>query len=193
VALAAVGSASLLALGASTTRADTVSGLVQITCIPELHYFAIRRFSIENVTPTDGVGRGAADPRTAVTEQRYHVFDSLVLKRHPQECEMPAERSSDHHFYPEIHVRVTGQFDEHSEALSYRFIRDEAEVAYQGKIIATLGLNPYNLESGTESVEVAGNGLTVTIRTCGLTTSEEDTDNESIQCVSVDSPPVAPK
>jgi hypothetical protein len=165
--------AALCALGVSLAaaqpaHADEPWGFVQITCAPELGYFAIRRFVIMNVPhkgPYLTEGFVPAPEVVAGVEHKYGIFESNGLQAHPFECVIPAPKSDWEATRPGFTVRVVGHLDKDSQESSYCRIRDHVEVVFNGKSIGFIGLNPcrsYTLDS----IAIAHDGVGLAITKC---------------------------
>jgi hypothetical protein len=132
----------------SAAFADTFNDYVQVTCAPEIGYFAIRRFGVMNL-PHDVARRIGKSPGTTITE--HGIYDVFQLKAAPVECNLRVGLGSEE---PEwktgepklIRLRVTGFYDDNNGATtSYHLIVEYVEVSLEGKKVGELSLNPYGL------------------------------------------------
>ena len=154
----------------SQAHADEPWLFAQITCVPELGYFAIRKFGIMNL-PQEGPylsGGFTAPPSVVGTLQsKYGIFDDEGLSKHPFICTVPhldavpGERQA-------FEVRVVGHFDKktNNEADDYCEMVDSAEVIVNGKSVGSLVLNPCENGPSLVSVEVAHDGVALAVRRC---------------------------
>lgn len=162
---------SIVAVGfaAGPAHADYASGFVEITCVPALHYMAVRRFSVENAAGYDAsLGPTDRAPTEEMVEKQHHVFTTRSLKRHPQVCDLPASTPLQSDTRAPISVRITAQVDENSSETSSRNVKDEVDVNAFGRTLSEMPMNTYGLTIGDSSVEIYANGVGVTIRTCSL-------------------------
>lgn len=158
----------LLFVGAiHSARADEVWDFAQITCVPELGYFSIRRFSILDLPHMGPYLTEGLEPGPVVVKalkRKYGIFDSESLQANPFECSIPEVQAvqgwGDGH--PGYNVRVVGHLDKNSQESDYHMIADNAEVFLHGK---SLGFVVLNLTEGIESIEVWYDA-TLEVRTC---------------------------
>lgn len=169
-------------------RADFPYAFVEITCAPELHFAAVRRFWVYNLDEARWYA-GQADARLRAAqltiERKRHVFTSRALTERPQTCEIPALVSRGDTLRPAFSLSITAQVDKNPQALSYRMLRDHVEVRLSGERVANLGMNPYGLSQGDESVEVSTDGVGLMIRACSL---READGKEILTCTRVHRP-----
>jgi hypothetical protein len=71
---------------------------------------------------------------------------------------------------PGFGVKVVGHLDKNSQESSYRRIRDDAEVFLNGRSMGLLGLNPYGLSLGIDSIEIIQDGPRLVVNTCSIST-----------------------
>lgn len=166
--------ATLLALGwPERADADWPYSFVQITCAPKLQYASVRRmwiYNLQNKGPylTEGFTAGAT--ATAHVEKKHGIFTSLSLKRRPQRCELPSLPAIPgwEEGRSRISLLARGDVDERTDETSYRRIRNSVQVFAYGKLIADIGMNPYGISVGDESVEIFADGPGITIRKCSV-------------------------
>jgi hypothetical protein len=150
---------------------DEPWGFVQITCAPELRYFAIRRFVMMNPPFKGQYLTEGLDPGPAVVsalETKYGIFDSKRLKEQPFECAIPRFEPNAR---PGFKVRIIGHLDENSAQTSYCRIVDDVEIFLDGRRIALMGLNPCGFASGPDLLEING-GIQLLITICSLDLSD---------------------
>ncbi len=142
-------------------RADTNWGFVQITCAPEISYFAVRRFQVYNLPnmgPYLTEGLTAGEAQTETLRKKYGIYSSYDLSKHPYECVIPPIKPVLGWSPREtvgFTVKVVGNIDTDDSKTSYRQITDNAEVFLEGKSIGRLHLNPYGFRGGTSSIEIS--------------------------------------
>jgi hypothetical protein len=152
---------TMLSAPVGLAQADELFGFVQITCAPEIGYFAIRRFEISDL-PHGGPfltdGRHAGNAALQALQKKHGIYTSGGLMEHPFECAIPAVKpasGSGSSTLSGFVARVVGHLDQNSQESTYKKIVDDAEVLLDGRSIATLGLNPYGFTVGTSSIEIA--------------------------------------
>jgi hypothetical protein len=168
LACAAGLSAASAISGSRPALADEPWGFVQITCVPELGYFSIRRFVVMNLPRkgpylTEGLDPGPA--AVATLERKSGIFDSAGLQAHAFECSIPAVTNSWGGPRPGFTARVVGHLDKNSQESSYCRIRDDAEVIFNGQSVGIIGMNPcrwYTLDS----IGIAHDGQSLAITKC---------------------------
>jgi hypothetical protein len=169
-------------------HADYPWSFVHIVCAPTLGYFSIRRITIMNLPEkgpylTEGLEPG---PGIAAALRRANsIFDSEGLKTEPFKCSVPG-------FTPPsgwgqtwragFKVEVIGHLDRNSQESDYCRIADNAEVFVNGKSIALIPLNPCGRDETPVIVEVAHNGVELTVRKCVLPPASEDPVGNKIVC-----------
>jgi hypothetical protein len=158
------------AAGARTAWADSFSTFVQITCVPEIGYFSIRRFGLWDV-PYEALDREGKSLRAAMNPRG--VYTSINLKDAPVECALAVGPQSGK--AQQSRIRVVGFFDDRNgQATSYRQIVDYVDVSVDGKSIGGLSLNPHGLRTGYDQLEVWFSGSAVSVRTCSYYEHDED-------------------
>jgi hypothetical protein len=153
-------------------HADEGWGFVQITCAPELGYFAIRRFFVMDLPHmgpylTEGLNPG---PDVVAALQRNNgIFDSERLQSHPFDCSIPSFRATQgwNNGRPGYQARVVGHLDKVADVIS-----PYAEVFLQGKHLGNIFLNG---GGSIDSIEVWYD-VALEVRTC-RTKPEISTDN----------------
>ena len=162
----------LLALAAAPppARADEPWQFVQVTCVKELGYFAVRRFTVMNLPKKGPYLTEGLDPGPAAVEavRRHNIFDAGDIKDRPIDCEiapLPAIMGWGARDRPGFKVKVIGHLDRDSNETSYCRIANHVEVFVDNKRIGGIGLNPCagNL---TESINVAHNGVENDVEIC---------------------------
>src|SRR5678816_650382 len=99
--------------GAQHARADSYYEMFQITCAPEINYFAIRSFIVEltweTLFRTNKLMLGSAEADACLRE-KHGLFSAQSLEREPDEChgkyEGPAVARGPH----ALHVVVRGEY-----------------------------------------------------------------------------------
>src|ERR1700752_3341172 len=129
---------ALCALQAAPARADEPWQFVQVTCVKELGYFAIRRFTVMNLPKMGPYLAEGLDPGPAAAEavRRHSIFDAGDIKDRPIECEiapLPAILGWGGRARPGFKVRVIGHLDRDSNETSYCRIANHVEVFVDGK------------------------------------------------------------
>jgi hypothetical protein len=158
VAIVAMTTVALWAAWTEKARADWPFSFVQITCAPPLQYVSVRRLWIYNL-------QDRVDPKTIVeAEHRYGLFTSESLKSRPQICVIPSWIEG----RGAISLIAKGEIKGGPDEMSYRRITNEVQVLAYGKLVATIGMNPYGISVGDDSVEIFANGPGVTIRKCSI-------------------------
>jgi hypothetical protein len=144
-----------------STRADENWGFVQITCAPEISYFAIRRFQIynpPNMGPYLSEGLTAGEAQIEALQKKYGIYDSSSLSKHPYECVIPPIKPVpgwSPHPTNGFTAKVVGNVETDDTKTSYREIIDNVEVFLNGNSLNKLHLNPYGFTSGTSSIEIS--------------------------------------
>lgn len=168
--------ATLLVLTPAAARADWPYAFVQVTCAPELHYFAIRRFSVWNL-PAHGpyLTRGLSAGPSAIAEvrRRHGVYDSASLVRRAARCVAPPlpARGGWDSGRPGFEVSITGRVA--SGGSDYSHMMDQVEVHGFGRLLAILQLSPFGLAHGDDSFELAADGVGLTLRRCAVVEGQE--------------------
>jgi hypothetical protein len=134
--------------------ADETWSWVKPTCAPELRMFSIHRFSVVDPPDVD----------TNLLRQKYGIYDSKSLKDQPFTCIIPPlpAAAGEHPLANGYTVKIVGHLDEHHDATSYRVIQDDVEIFLDGGSLGSIGLNPYGITMGADSIqitEIAGLGL----------------------------------
>jgi len=173
IALTLVLLVGIASTGTGQARADEPWNFVQITCVPELGYFSIRKILIMNL-PHKGpyLTDGFTAPASAVSalQSKYRIFEGQALSTHPLTCIIPhldvasgweQEREG-------FEVKVVGHFDEknNSPESSYCRMTDSVEVLVNGKSSGSIVLNPCENGPMLVSVEVSHDGVELAIRRC---------------------------
>jgi hypothetical protein len=159
--------------GTGRAQADEPWNFAQITCVPELGYFSIRKILIMNL-PHKGpyLTEGSTAPPSVVNavQSKYRIFDSEALSAHPVTCTIPhLDAASGWEQEREgFEVKVVGHFDENknSQESSYCRMTDSVEVRVNGKSSGSIMLNPCENGPMLVSVEVAHDGVELAIRRC---------------------------
>jgi hypothetical protein len=160
----------------SPARADYPFSFVEITCAPEIHFAAVRRFWVYNLPQQGRYLDSGGDPRPdaqAAVESRHRIFTSRALAKHPQTCEIPALVAGADTIRPAISLSITARVDANSAESSYARIRDEVNVRLFGTPLVTFGMNPHGISRGEDSVEISADGVGLMIRTCILSPDDE--------------------
>ena len=145
----------------NSVRADELWGFVQITCAPEISYFAVKRFQIYNPPhkgPYLSEGLSAGQAQIEALQKKYGIYTSDSLSKHPFECVIPPIKPVpgwDASLTRGYTAKVAGHVNSDDSKTSYRQIIDNVEVFLDGKSVGTLGLNPYGFTVGTSSVEIS--------------------------------------
>jgi hypothetical protein len=153
-------------------RADFPFMFAQIVCAPTLGYFSIRRITIMNLPHTGPYLTEGLEPGPGVEEalRRDHlIFESDGLEREPFSCAIPGFKPAagwSSETRPAFDVKVIGHRDHDSEESSYCRIADNAEVLLNGKSIGLIVLNPCKSGETLVSIEVAHDGVELTVRKC---------------------------
>ena len=140
-----VGCLATLLASASGARADEWYPFVQITCVPELGYFAVRQFGIWNIPARgpfmpEGVN---VDPTVAKTVNRkYGIFQNATLQKEPFTCIIPAFKSppgwGDEN-RPQLVIKVSSRPDyEGSRRSDYAIAAGWVDVSLNGKKLDVL-------------------------------------------------------
>lgn len=173
IALALVSILAFVSAATSPAQADALWNFAQITCVPELGYFSIRKILIMNL-PLKGpfLSEGLTAPPSAVSalQSKYGIFDSEGLSEHPFTCTsahldaVPGWERKREGF----EVRVIGHIDhaKNNEESSYCHMIDRAEVIVNGKSVGSIVLNPCEDEPTLVGVEVAHDGVGLAVRRC---------------------------
>ena len=166
-------------------HSDELFGFVQITCAPEISYFAVKRFQISNLPhmgPFLSEGLRAGQPKIHILQQKYGIYTSASLSEHAFECVIPPVKPVPG-WSPRLTsgytARVVGHVDTNSEKTTYRQIVDEAEIFLNDKSIAKLWLNPYGFTSGTNSIEISSGQPNLTEVECTLPEFESGDKTQS--------------
>ena len=107
----------------------------------------------------------------AALEQTYNIFDSEGLKAHPFNCiipNIPPIAGWEPSGRPGFVVKVTGRLDENSLQSSYRMITDEVDILVDGRSIGVMGLNPYGITLGPDTIEIAPDGVGLVAGVCAV-------------------------
>jgi hypothetical protein len=145
----------------SGARADEQWGFVQITCAPEISYFAVKRFQIynpPNMGPYLSEGLSAGEAQIKTLQKKYGIYSSDSLSKHPFECVIPPIKPVPGwgaHVASGFTAKVVGHIDTDDTKTSYRQIIDNVEVFRDGNSVSKLHLNPYGFTVGTSSVEIS--------------------------------------
>jgi hypothetical protein len=175
VVIACVFSIALPVMDPKPATADEIYGFVQITCAPEIGYFAARRFQLINLPHDHPYGfpfsrTPEALARLSSLGVRYGIYDSILLQTRPLECDLPVNVSppTGTQENPIANIRVVGVFDDdNGHATSERQIADYVEVFVGKTPVGRLFLNSYGfISDGTDSIELVGNGLSLRIIFC---------------------------
>ncbi len=164
-------------MGTSAAVADEPWAFVQITCAPQISYFAIQRFTVMNI-PFNGPylthGLNACPDAIAQLEREHQIFDSRGLRDRPYTCVIPAIPSNyggkPTDARPGFTIRVVGHYDEkgNNEAIYHRMITDDVEIILNGKSIGDMRLNDYGQNFGPDTVSVAPDGVGLTTTICTI-------------------------
>jgi hypothetical protein len=110
----------------ANVRADTNWGFVQITCAPEISYFAVRRFQVYNLPnmgPYLSEGLSPGEAQIEALQKKYGIYSSYDLSKHPYECVIPPIKPvpgwSPHETIG-FTIRVVGNIDADDSKTSYR-------------------------------------------------------------------------
>jgi hypothetical protein len=169
-------------------HADYPWMFVQIVCAPTLGYFSIRRITVMNLPNkgpylTEGLEPGAGI--SAALRRENLIFDSDGLKTEPFTCSVPAFTPPPGWGGPpraSFKVEVVGHHDRHSEESSYCKIADNAEVLLDGRSLGLIPLNPCASGDTPVIIEVAHNGVELTINKCVEPSIFEDPRGNKIVC-----------
>jgi hypothetical protein len=169
-------------------RADYPWMFAQVTCVPTLGYFAIRRTTIMNLPNmgpylTEGI-RPGENVREALRRDNG-FFDSDSLERDPFTCSIAKFRSPPGwgtEERPAFTVKVVGHYDRNSEEGSYCRIADNAEIILDGKSIGRIVLNPCKNGDMTISIEVAHNGVELMTKKCVEPSIFDDPAGKQMVC-----------
>jgi hypothetical protein len=185
--------ATLLSLFATVglcypAHADYPWMFAQIVCAPTLGYFSIRRITIMNLPEkgpylTEGLEPG---PGVAAALRRANsIFDSDGLETEPFTCSVPGFTSPPGWVGPtraSFKVEVVGHLDRNSQESSYCRIVDNAEVLLNGKSIGLIPLNPCASGDTPVIIEVAHDGVELTVKKCVEPSIFEDPSGNKIVC-----------
>lgn len=171
-------------------HADWPWGFVKVSCIPEISYFSIQRFTVMNIPHSGAYLDGQGLPRPEVAEALRHregLFDSSqYLKDHPYTCKIPDTRTHYDQSRPAFEVTVTGRYNVSPDESDYSHMLDEVVVLLNGQKIGTMGLNPYGLGVDDDTISVAPNGVGIATTVCSLPTdplSQKADDPKTLKCV----------
>jgi hypothetical protein len=136
-----------VAANAGAALADQFTTFVQIACMPELHYFSIRRFGLPLKEPPPETGN------------RQRIYTRYALEKAPAECDLQVGAET-------VRIRALGIYDDQNKGTSsYRFIVDKVEVSANGKRLDDLFMNAFGFLAGIDFLEVIVNGPAV-VRRC---------------------------
>jgi hypothetical protein len=163
----------IVSAGTGRAQGDEPWNFAQITCMPELGYFSIRKILIMNL-PHKGpyLTEGLSAPASVVNalQAKYRIFDSEALSAHPVTCTIPHLDAAPgwEQKREGFEVKVVGHFDEkrNSQESSYCRMTDSVEALVNGKSSGLIVLNPCENGAMLVSVEVAHDGVELAIRRC---------------------------
>ena len=166
-------------------RADWPWGFVQVTCIPELSYFSIQRFTIYNIPKGGPYLTAGALPSNSINNrmhEHYGVYDnSQYLEKHPVTCTIPpvlhAWDSPKNYFG--FTVKIVGRYNVSPEESDYSHMLDEVDILVDGKQVGTMGLNPYGLGLDQDLIQVNPNGIGTQLYKCSIVQSSGPADGKS--------------
>jgi hypothetical protein len=169
-------------------HADFPYMFAQIVCAPTLGYFSIRRITIMNLPHTGPYLTEVLEPGPGVEAalRRDHLmFESDGLQREPFSCAIPGFKPAagwSSEARPAFDVRVIGHHDHDSQESSYCRIADNAEVLLNGKSLGFIVLNPCKSGEATLSIEVAHDGVELSVRKCIEPSIFDDPTGNQIVC-----------
>lgn len=169
--------ACLLALttivSSNPARANEFHEFLQISCVPELGYFAIRKIGVWDPPEYGPYLTEGLDPGTQVLADlanKYHLYSAEQLAKRPQACQIPAlaERQGWHEPFPATEVRVVGRYNRahNDKAGLERQMMDYAEVFVRGVNVGKLDLSLYAWAGDFESIEVSAYEGELAVRVC---------------------------
>jgi hypothetical protein len=182
-----------LGIASSSTvqaHADEPWFFAQITCVPELGYFSIRKILIMNL-PHGGpyLSNGFMEPPSqrvvSTLEEKNRIYDSRGLSARPSTCTAPhlaaipgSEREREG-----FEVKVVGHNEKPDDnESSYCRMVDNAEVVVNGKSLGLLVLNPCENAPTLVSVEIAHDGVELAVRRCTHDVADDIPDQERLVC-----------
>lgn len=162
-------------------QADEPWSFAQITCVPKLGYFSIRKLEIMNL-PHMGpfLTEGRVQPDAMSTLQnKHHMFLSEGLRTNPFTCRIPPLEAVPGWEGPRegFEVSIIGHHDaEHNnEQSSYCHMIDDVEIIANGKSLGLMVLNPCDDGSpDLKSVEIAHDGVQPLVRRCTHRSSPDE-------------------
>jgi hypothetical protein len=153
--------ALLLVTAATPTPAfaDEPHYFLEITCIPQLHYFSARRVRICNLPwrgPYLDLDHGATQRSRIAVERAFRMFSPQGLIRRPQRCAIPAfDRPAPRRDYRSaIDVRIGGRMPAWIEA------------RLGGRRLGYFNLTFQEAPDDLVLLEVAADGAGLSIRQC---------------------------
>jgi hypothetical protein len=190
LALALVSMLAFISAITCPAQADEPWNFAQITCVPELGYFSIRKILIMNL-PHKGLflseGLTASPSVVNALQSKYRIFDSEGLSGHPFTCTsahldaVPGWEREREGF----EVKVIGHIDheKNNEETSYCRMIDSAEVIVNGKSVGSIVLNPCEDGPMLVGVEVAHDGVELGVRRCTHDPfADKAADQEQVVC-----------
>ena len=152
-------------------KADELYKFAQISCVPRLHYFSIRRISIYNLPfggPYRDKGLEASERSVSALERDNSFWDVERLTKRPNVCEIPARNGIDlDEGRTKTLISVVGR---------YKYVFDDktgkdlvnnntADVIVNGHNVATLSFG-LKSQSDVVSVEVEADGIQTNVILC---------------------------
>jgi len=159
-----------IATAPSPAKADELYKFAQISCVPRLHYFSIRRISIYNL-PFSGPYRDKgleASERSALALERDNSFwDVEHLTKRPNVCEIPLMSNDPVLGHSAIRISVIGRYKYVFDDKTGREIinNNTADVMVNGHKIAALSFG-IKSQSDVVSVEVERDGIQMNAIVC---------------------------
>jgi hypothetical protein len=169
-------------------HADYPWMFAQVVCAPTLGYFSIRRITIMNLPNKGPYLTEGLEPGQGIAEALRRdnlIFESNGLEREPFTCSIASFKSPPGYGEREragFDVKVIGHRDGHREESSYCRIADNAEVILNGKSIGLIVLNPCKSGETTVSIEVAHDGVELTVKKCVEPSIFDDPAGSQIVC-----------
>jgi len=125
---------------------------------------------------------------------QYGIYDSRLLQSKPFECDLPVNvpPQTSGRDQSVAKIRVVGVFDDdNGQATSERQIKDYVDLFVGNALVGRLFLNSYGFTAdGTDSIELAGDGLRVRANLClrQITTAQQSNAGCTSRDLRLDTP-----